>query len=265
MFSSVIGSQGSMQTDFGEQMLNTVASQSIRRMFSESESVDVNIRCFPSSKLLQGSIDSVKMQGRGLVIRRQFQVQEMSFETDAIAIDFGSVLKGQIRLKQPTQAIAQVVLSEDGINRAFNAELVQRRLSEVVLSGDHTLPVEGPISFSEVFIKLLPANQIEVHAKATLADQSVVPVAVRTTLSVERRRRLLFSNPAFLADLVSDAERDLSRTLSDQLVTILNTMIDLDRFDLDGVEMRINRVETQAQQLLFSGYAQINHFPGAGL
>jgi hypothetical protein len=40
-------------------------------------------------------------------------------------------------------------------------------------------------------------------------------------------------------------------------------MVDLDRFDLDGVEMRINRVETQQQQLLFSGYAQISRFPEA--
>jgi hypothetical protein len=64
------------------------------------------VRCYPSSKLLQGSIDSFKMSGRGLVIRKDFAVEEMSFETDAVAIDFGSVLSGKLSLKQPTQAIA---------------------------------------------------------------------------------------------------------------------------------------------------------------
>ncbi|HEY9616602.1 MAG TPA: DUF2993 domain-containing protein, partial [Microcoleaceae cyanobacterium] len=114
--------------DFGERMLNTVASQSIRHLFTQSESVDVEIRCNPSSKLLQGSIDSFKMRGRNLVIRRDFLVEEMSFETDAVAIDFASVLKGNLRLRQPTQAIAQVALSEKGINQAFTAELVKQHL-----------------------------------------------------------------------------------------------------------------------------------------
>jgi hypothetical protein len=41
-------------------------------------------------------------------------------------------------------------------------------------------------------------------------------------------------------------------------------MVDLDRFDLDGVTMRINRLETQGKTLVFSGYAQIDHFPGNG-
>jgi LmeA-like phospholipid-binding len=263
MFGSFIGSPGSTQTDFGEQMLNTVASQSIRRMFSQCDSVDVNIRCFPSSKLLQGSLDSVKMQGRGLLIRRQFRVEEMSFETDAIAIDFGSVLRGQIRLKQPTQAIAQVTLSEDGINEAFNAELVQKRLDQVSLETDESFGVNSPVSFSEISVKLLPANQVQIQAKVDVPDSGLIPLAVLTTLAVERRRRLLFNDPKFQPDLIPEEHRKLSEALTFAFVEILNGMIDLDRFDLDGVEMRINRVETQQEKLLFSGYAQINHFPGA--
>ncbi len=263
MFGSFIGFPGSTQTDFGEQMLNTVASQSIRRMFTECDAVEVNIRCFPSSKLLQGSIDSVKMQGSGLLIRRQFRVAEMSFETDAIAIDFGSVLKGQIRLKQPTQAIAQVTLSEEGINEAFNAELVQKRLENISLATDDALGIDSPVSFRDISLKLLPANQVQIQAKVDVPDRGLIPLAVQTTLAVERRRRLLFNDPKFQPDLIPEEHRKLSETLTAAFVEILNGMIDLDRFDLDGVEMRINRVETQQEKLLFSGYAQINRFPNA--
>jgi hypothetical protein len=39
-------------------------------------------------------------------------------------------------------------------------------------------------------------------------------------------------------------------------------MVDLERFNLDGVLLRVNRLETQGKQLVFSGYAQIDHFPG---
>jgi len=102
-------------------MLNTVASKTIRHLFTQSESVEV---CpLPSSKLLQGSIDSFKMSGRGLVIRKDFGVEEMSFETDAVSIDFSSVLSG--KLQATHQAVAQITLSEAGINHAFKAELVK--------------------------------------------------------------------------------------------------------------------------------------------
>jgi hypothetical protein len=52
--------------------------------------------------------------------------------------------------------------------------------------------------------------------------------------------------------------------LTKAFASILDNMVDLDRFDLDGVMLRINRLETKGKQLIFSGYAQIDHFPGTG-
>lgn len=247
-------------TDFGERMLNKVASQSIRHLFTESESVEVAIRCNPSSKLLQGSIDSFRMSGRNLVIRRDFQVQEMSFETDAVAIDFSSVLSGTIRLRQPTQAVAQVVLSETGLNHAFTAELVKKRLQNIDTPELTKLSGGEPVSFSDVHLELLPESRLKIFAKAHLSN-GVVPISLSCTLGVERRRRIVFQEAKFEPDLVPENLQGISEVLTIAFVDILNNMVDLDRFDLDGVLMRINRLETQGQQLIFSGYAQIEHFP----
>lgn len=250
-------------TDFGERMLNSVASQSIRHLFTQSESVEVSVRCQPSSKLLQGSIDSFKMNGRRLVIRRDFWVEEMSFETDAVAIDFSSVLSGKIRLKQPTQAVAQVTLSEEGINHAFTAELVKKRMQNLTNPELTNLSGGEPVSFTDVNLQLLPNNQIKIFAKTELPN-GAVPISLSATLAVERRRRISFQNPCFEADVVAEPLRGVSETLTMAFAEILNGMVDLDRFDLDGVTMRINRLETQGKQLVFSGYAQIEHFPGNG-
>ena len=261
MFGTLIGQTTPPGTDWGERMLNTVASQSIRHLFSQSESVEVVVRCHPSSKLLQGSIDSFKMSGRGLVIRRDFPVEEMVFETDAVSIDFSSILSGQIRLKQPTQAIADVILSEDGINQAFKAELVKKRLQNLDLPALNELSGGEPVSFSEVQVQLLPQNRLRIFAKADLADHGIVPVTLTVTLGIERRRRILFQNPEIDLDAVAESLRETSKTLAVALGEILDNMVDLDRFDLDGVTMRLNRLETQGKQLIFSGYAQIDHFP----
>lgn len=257
-----IGSKSNPNTDFGERMLNTVASQSLRHLFTESEQVDVTVRCFPSSKILQGSIDSFKMTGRQLVIRRQFEVEEMSFETDAVTIDFGSVVSGKLRLKQPTQAVAQITLAEDAINRAFNADLVRQRLQNLDLPPLTNLSGGEPVSFRDVQITLLPENRVRITAQTDLPNRRDVPIQLIATLAIEKRRRILFQNPQFEAESVAADLRGISEVLTAGFAQVLNEMVDLDRFDLDGVTLRLNRLETHGKQLLFSGYAQIERFPG---
>lgn len=262
MFGGFTGSTNQMGTDLGERMLNAAATQSIRHLFTRSESVDVAVRCYPSSKLLQGSIDSFKMSGRELVIRRQFEVEEMSFETDAVSIDFGSVLGGKLRLKHSTQAVAKVVLSEDGINRAFGADLVQKRLQNVNLEALTNLSGGEPVSFRDVKIELLPENRVRLSAKTDLPNCADLPIHLLATLTVEKRRRVGFKDPQFQPETVPESMRGLSEQLSIAFAQVLDDMVDLDRFDLDGVLMRINRLETEGKRLIFSGYAQIERFPG---
>lgn len=261
MFGGFTGSKTPTGTDWGEQMLNTVASKTIRHLFTESESVEVSVRCYPSSKLLQGSIDSLKMNGRGLVIRQQFRTEELSFETDAISLDFSSVLKGQMNIKQPTQAIAQVVLTEEDINNSFKAELVRKRLENITSPALSELSGGEPISFTEVQVTLQPNNQLRLFAKANLPVQGLVPISMTSTLAVERRRRVLFQNSQFEPEDIPESLRETSQKLATALDEILNNMVDLDRFNLDGVTLRINRLETHGKKLIFSGYAQIERVP----
>lgn len=264
MFGGITGLKDPKGTDWGERMLNTVASQTIRHLFTQSESVEVFVRCYPSSKLLQGSIDSFKMNGRGVVIRKDFPAEEISVETDAVSIDFSSVLAGKLTLKQPTQAIAKVVLSEEGINYSFKAELVKKRLLNLTVPALTELSGGNPVSFPEIQVELLPENRLRIFAKADLGDRELVPLDMTVTIAIERRRRISFKDPQIELDSIPEAQKEISRTLSVALADILDNMVDLDRFDLDGVKMRLNRLETEGKQLIFSGYAEIERIPRTG-
>jgi hypothetical protein len=261
MFGGFTGFAKQSGTDLGEQMLNAVASQSIRHLFSQSDAIDVTIRCYPSSKLLQGSIDNFRMTGKGLVIRREFEVEEMSFETDAVSLDVGSLFGGKISLKQPTQAVAQVILTEEAINRAFEAELVRKRLQNIDAEAVTNLSGGEPVTFRNIRLTLLANNGVQIKAETDLPNCQNVPICLTATLNVERRRRLRFQDARFDAESVSEDMRGLSEILTQTFSTILDEMVDLDRFDLDGVTLRINRLEVEGKKMLFSGYAQIDHFP----
>ena len=260
MFGGFVGFGNNKGGDWGENLINTVASNTIRHLFTRSDSVEVSVKCNPSSKLLQGTIDSFKMNGSGLVIRKQFRTEEMSFETDAVAIDFGSAVKGKIALKQPTQAIAQVKLSQDDINKSFEADLVRKRLEN--LTPDALTDISGgePISFTDVEVKLLPENEVKLSAKASWGD-TTVPVNLSCVLGINKRRRVLFEEVEFEPDNIPPELRDLSEKLTFALGEILNEMVDLDKFNLDGVKLRLNRLNTEGNMLLFSGYAQIERVP----
>ena len=109
-------------------------------------------------------------------------------------------------------------------------------------------------------MQLLPQNSIKLFAKASWGDRSV-PVSLSCNLAVERRKRILFNNIQFEAQDIPEDSQAVSRQLTEALGEILNNMVDLDRFNLDGVKMRLNRLETQGKNLLFSGYAQIERVP----
>ncbi|NEU73328.1 DUF2993 domain-containing protein [Hassallia byssoidea VB512170] len=264
MFGGITGLKDPKGTDWGERMLNTVASQTIRHLFTKSESVEVFVRCYPSSKLLQGSIDSFKMNATGVVIRKDFPADEIFVETDAVSIDFSSVLAGKLTLKQPTQAIAKVILSEEGINYSFKAELVKKRLLNLTVPALTQLSGGNPVSFPEIQVELLPENRLRIFAKADLGDRELVPLDMTVTIAIERRRRVSFKDPQIELDSIPEAQKEISKTLSVALADILDNMVDLDRFDLDGVKMRLNRLETEGKQLIFSGYAEIERIPRTG-
>lgn len=261
MFNFLEGLKDLPGNDPGECVINAVASQSIQHLFTRSESVAVLVHCSPSIKLLQGSIDSFKMSGRNLTIRNDFQIEEMKFETDAVSIDFHAALNGQIRLRQPTQAVAQIVLSEAAINHAFKSSLVTKRLQNISIPGLNNV-FEGTVSFKEIQVELLPENQIRLFAKTDLPNYGTVPIFMKATLVVEQRRRLSFHRPHFELDLVPESIRAISHDLTVSFAQLLNNMIDLDRFALDGVMLRLTCLETQGKKLIFNGYAQIEHFPG---
>ncbi len=253
-----------LTADWGENLINTVATQAITHLFSASQEVSVAVGCFPAAKILQGKVDSFKMQGQGLEIRQQFPVERMSFATDAVALDLGAILQGKLRLQHPTQAVAEIILTEAGINQAFQAELVQKRLQNILTPEIAAISGEEPVSFANVNITLLPQNQVELRAEVILPFHGRVPIQVRTTLAIARRTKLQFTQPQWLETGIAPDQHRISQALTTAFVELLNTMVDLDRFDLDGVMLKLNRLVTQGNQLVFSGYAEIRHFPVVG-
>ena len=261
MLGGLLGSQSS-STDFGENMLSSVARQAIAQLFTRSESVDVSVRCSPASKILQGVVDSFQMKGKGLVIKKMFEAEEMEFETDAVSLDMSGLMSGKIRLKQATHAIATVKMTESGINKAFSADLVEKHLRDVTSEEATSLSGGEPVSFRDVQMTLLPDQRVKILTKTDLPNKEDLPVQLSAEVAVERRRRVVFTNVEFEPEGIPEDIQWLSEAMIPGFIGVLNKMVDLEKFDLDGVSLRVNQLEVKGKELLFNGYAEVEHFPG---
>ncbi|MEL7420766.1 MAG: DUF2993 domain-containing protein, partial [Cyanobacteria bacterium J06555_3] len=117
--------------------------------------------------------------------------------------------------------------------------------------------------FADVEVQLLPDNEVKLSAKASW-EENVVPVSLRCVLSIGKRRRVKFDDIQFEQASIPPELQDVSKDLTLALGEILNDMVDLDKFNLDGVKLRLNRLQTEGKMLLFSGYAQIERVPQTG-
>ncbi len=260
MFSGAIMFPNS-SPEWGKQLINTVATEALRRMFSASESLSVDVRCQSPAQLLQGGLDGFRMEGVGLVIRRQFRTQSMNFETDAVAVDFGAVMQGRLALKNGTQAIAQVTLAEADLNQAFRAPLVTQHL--INRQEPALLAASGgqPVSFGGIKLTLNENNSVRLSAVVEAIGMEAIPVTLDATVEVVRRRRIVFADQKFVASETPEELRDRATVFAKELGELLDNMVELDRFGLDGLTLRLNRLETRDKTLVFSGYAQIEYIP----
>ncbi|HEY9690554.1 MAG TPA: hypothetical protein V6D46_11225, partial [Coleofasciculaceae cyanobacterium] len=135
------------------------------------------------------------------------------------------------------------------------------------------LAQSSAVSFEQVRVRLLPGNRVTIQAQALFGPGVVVPIALQTTLGIERRRCLRFLNcqfeptelPIEPGTVLSAESLALSKTASERLGTILDRLVDLERFNLDGVTLRINTLETRGDQLVLSGWAQVNQVPSVSV
>jgi hypothetical protein len=115
--------------DLGEQALSKAAEVALTTQLDEVENLNVDIRTDPF-KLVQGQLDSVKIEGEGLVMQKDLRAEELQVQTGNIAINPLSAAFGKIELTQPTEADAHVVLTEQDIQRAFNSEFMHDKAAK---------------------------------------------------------------------------------------------------------------------------------------
>lgn len=233
----------------GDQVVSKAVSTAIAALFKRTGKLEATVRAEPVAKLLQGSIDGFDFIGHSMLMYNGLRIKAMELFVQAVSIDFAAVFKGQVSLKQPTQAALRVVLTEEDLTESFNTPFVVDKLQRMEFEGQ-------PLHFSNTEMGLNDDKTVSLTSQVRLGSSSAAPQFVSLSARVEVYDR---TKLAFIDVTCNGLEKDIA--LGKAIVEHVNALLDLDSFALDGTQLRIDKVRMRNKELIFYGVAHINQFP----
>ncbi|MBD2480579.1 DUF2993 domain-containing protein [Planktothrix sp. FACHB-1365] len=247
MVQALFGST-SFQTQSGDRLVSKAVGTAIAALFKRSEKIEANVRAEPVAKLLQGSVDGFDFIGNGMLMYNGLRIAVMELYVQAVSIDFSAIFTGQVKLRQPTQASLRVVLTEEDLTDSFNTPFVVEKLQRLQYQGE-------PLKFTKTLMTITPEKALRIQSEILLGNsQEPVQVDFTTQVEVQDRQKIRFVD-------VQYSGNQEAINLSQALVNHVNDLLDLDKFALDGTQLKVDRLRIQNNSLIFYGSAQINQFP----
>jgi predicted HTH domain antitoxin len=232
----------------GDQIVSKAVSAAIAALFKRTGKLEAKVRAEPVAKLFQGSVDGFDFIGNGMLMYNGLRIEAMELYVQAVSIDFSAIFTGQVKLRQPTQASLRVVLSEEDLTTSFNTPFVVEKLQRLQYQ-------EQPLHFQNTQMILNDDKSLRLKTAIRVGEASeLIEVDVTTFLEIEERRKIQFTNVTYQGN---QEGQDLGKALIEHV----NELMDLDKFALDGTQIRIDRARVKDQQIVFYGVAQINQFP----
>jgi stringent starvation protein B len=237
-----------IQAQSGDRLVSKVVGAAIAALFKRSDKVEANVRAEPVAKLLQGSVDGFDFIGNGMLMYNGLRIAVMELYLQAVSIDFSAIFTGQVKLRQPTQAVMRVVLTEDDLTASFNTPFIVEKLQRLQYQGQ-------PLHFNQTEMTVTADKTLTFRSQIRVGDApEPTGVDFSAGVEVEDRRKIRFVDVRCEGD---EASQNLARAL----VEHVNNLLDLDNFALEGTQLRVDRVRIQNDALIFYGSARIDHFP----
>lgn len=149
------------------QILSHEAERRVSQELDEVENIDIDVQT-DLLKIVQGQAEAVSVTGQGLVIKEDIRVQEIKLQTDSISINPLSALLGQIKLDEPVNAVARLILTESDINHALKTDFIRK------LTQNFQLKVDGEtitLDLQEIQVFLPGDDKIEFQGKVLLKER----------------------------------------------------------------------------------------------
>ncbi|WP_373539311.1 DUF2993 domain-containing protein [Chamaesiphon sp.] len=243
---------GADSPDLGSQALSKVVEIGLASQLDASEEIAVDLRTNPGN-FIQGKLDSVEISGKGLVVKQDLRLETIHITTDEVAIDPLRAVFGNIELTHPTDAEAQIVLTEADINRAFSCNYIRSKLQGLKLEMDGN-PVT--VDVRSASLDLPGENKFVIAAAFVLREQNEIKKFSATAIPQVHEN----GNQISLEILAAEGQ-GLTLKLVMVIFEQMTALLDLRNFDIPGIALKLHRIEAQVGKLVIHAKTQITQLP----
>lgn len=237
----------------GEKTINKIAELALSSQIKQAEKFSVKVKTDPNL-LAKGMLESLSINGQGLVMQKNLRMQEMKIILNSIAVSPFKALMGNIQLTQPSQGTACIVLSEADIEKAIALESLQKQIKnyKIYLDGQQV-----KILIEKVTCKLLADGKVAIKAIFRICETGQI------------REVCLTTTPRFCATargvVIENVEcihgKELSPLLTNALIEEAKKIFNLSSFQMEGISLLINQLNVEEGKLTLQAEAGITRFP----
>lgn len=237
----------------GEQALNKIAEVALSTQLDEVERLEVQVKTDPG-KLAQGELESITINGDGLVMQDDLRMENMEMQISAIAVNPLQALMGNIKLTQPAEGKARVVLTEADINRAFNSESLSGQMRNLKAQVDGKPMM---VDTQRVDCQLLADGKVAIEVQILVQQTG----ETRTVSFTTKPCVSTGEGGVSLEDVQYAQGKELSPELTGVLMNKASEILNLRNFEMEGISLRIHQLEVEAGKLILYAEASVTQFP----
>lgn len=238
--------------DLGEQALSKVAEIGIANQLDNVEDLNIDIRTNPG-KFIQGEVDSVEISGKGMVMKQDLRMESLEVQTTKVSINPFSALLGNIELDQPADAEAQIVLTEDDLNRALASGYIASKLQGLKLEIEQQFHT---IEFRQAIIHLLDSGVMSLDIDFLLKEANETKSLSATVIP-----KVNADGQKIDLEILSVQGQGLNPELGTAILKQITTLLDLSNFDLPGMTLWLQRFDIQAEKMIIHAKTKIEQIP----
>lgn len=232
----------------GEQTLNRIAEMALTSQLDQVDDLNVQIKT-NLDLLAKGQLSSMLIDGQGLVMQQKLRMQRMTIHIGEVTVNPMTALLGNIQLTRPAQGQAQITLTSQDLDRAFNAKAVRAQMQHLAIAS-HQLDVR------QIRCQLLDGGHLNIRAAIALdgADEQWVEFQATPTIA-EHGRRVHLDRLHYLSG------QGLPTAVMDALVHHTMQVLDLSNFEMDGIALELQRIQVSNNRMVLEAIAHVTRFP----
>lgn len=239
----------------GEQVVSKAVEAGLKSQLDQVEKLDVSVDANPL-EVIAGKVDSVSIEAEGMVMQKNLRVEALKMEVSSISIDPLRVAFGDVELEQPVEAATRVVLTEQDISRAFNSNFIHDKLRNLDVQVDEQ---RVTVDIQQVDFRIPSDGKIELNTQVSLPGTGETQ---QVSFTAEPRMQE-GGEQISLENVQYTQGKELSPELTEALLNKASELLNLRDFELDGVSLRLKKLDLQQGRMTLQAEAHIEQIPSS--